>query len=83
MMTIDNREAERKPDSHPIFFRCIESLKEFRGGFGPETNSRIYYAKPYAIAFIGFCFDEQLARAIVYCAHCIRSISQQVQDNLL
>src|SRR6516225_2323384 len=83
MMSIDNRVAKRKPDSHSIGFGCIESLKEFCGGFRPETNSRIYYTKPHPITFIPFCFDEQLPRAIAYCAHGVRSISQQVQDNLL
>ena len=75
MMSIDNRVAERKPDSHPISFRCIESLKEFCGGFRRETYSHIFHGEAHLVSFIPFRFDKQLSRAIFDETHCVRRIA--------
>src|SRR5262249_36066255 len=47
VMSLDNRTADRQPDSHSILFRCIESLKEFVGGFRREAYSHIFHGQAH------------------------------------
>ena len=58
MMFVDDRAAERQPDSHSIAFRCIERFKELVLGLRSETDSRIYDAKAHAIILIPIGFDQ-------------------------
>jgi hypothetical protein len=48
-----------------------------------ETHSRILHGQPHIIAFASFGFDQQLPRSIVDGAHRVRSVPEQVQDDLL
>src|ERR1700752_4069984 len=83
-MGLDDGAADRQSDSHSIVFRCVESFKESGGNFRWEADSHIPNAKAYSISFfIMLCSDEQLSRAVLDTRHRVRSISQQVENDLL
>src|SRR5690349_4015174 len=83
MMSLDYGAANRQPDSHSILFRCIESFKEFVRGFRSEADSDIFDGNAHPIPLIPFGSDEQISRAIFDGGHRVRSISYQVEDDLL
>ena len=82
-MSLHYGEADRQPDSHSVSFRCIETFEELVYYVRFKTDARIFYAETHLVPLIPFGSDEQLSRAIVNCAHCLRSISQEVEDDLL
>src|ERR1039458_6868595 len=82
-MSLDNGAADRYPDSHSIAFRCKERFEELVRGLRGETDSRIFHAKAHPIPLIAFGFDQQFSWAIFDSAHRIRSIPQQIQNDLL
>jgi hypothetical protein len=49
---------------------------------GFESHSSILHSQAHTIA-IALGFDQQLPRSIFDAAHCIRSVLQQIQDDLL
>ena len=61
----------------------IERFEDLSRGLGRETDSRIFHTQPDLVSLSPFSSDEQLSRAIVNCAHCIRSVPKQVQNDLL
>jgi hypothetical protein len=61
----------------------MERFEELVRGLRCKTDSCIFHAKAHPIAPIPFSSDEQFARAIVDCAHCVRSIPQEIQNDLL
>jgi hypothetical protein len=48
-----------------------------------ETDSRIFHTKAHPIPLIVFGFDQQFSWAIFDSVHRIRSIPQQIQNDLL
>jgi hypothetical protein len=43
-MSLDNRAADGKSDSHAIGFSRVEPFEDLVGSFGRETDSRIFDA---------------------------------------
>ena len=82
-MGFNDGAADGKSDSHTVGFGRIECIEDPVRCLRRETDSRILHTQPDLIAFIPLGPDEQLSRAIINCAHCVRSVSKQVQDDLL
>lgn len=82
-MTLDNGFAHRQSDPHAVILCRVETLEESVRGLRFETDSHIFYAKPYSISLIPIGRDDQVSTTIVDRAHRIRTIPKQVQDHLL
>src|SRR6185369_11757119 len=74
MVSPDNGSADRQTDSHSVVLCRIESFEELVRDLRCKTDSCIFYAKAYLILLNPIGSDEQLSRAIVNCAHRLRSI---------
>jgi hypothetical protein len=67
----------------PSLLVVKNASKSLSAAWGGETDSRIFHAKAHPIPLIAFGSDQQFSRAIVDSAHRIRSIPQQIQNDLL
>jgi hypothetical protein len=82
-MSVDDRAADRESHSHTVGLGRIERFEDLLLGLGRETDSRVFHAQPDLVPLSPFRSNQQLSRAIVDCAHCVGSVSKQVQDDLL
>src|SRR5215467_9983926 len=82
-MSLDNGTTDGQPDTHAATLRCVEGLEKPLGRLRFEADSGVFDAQPYPLDVFSFGSDEQLSWAVVDGAHCVRCISQQVQDHLL
>src|SRR4030095_12649082 len=83
MMSLDDRAAHRQANSHSVLLRRIEGLKELVRGIRSEADPRVLYAETHVLTLIRFASDQQISRAVLDANHRIRSVSHQVQDDLL
>src|SRR5882724_7242792 len=83
MMTLDNGTANGKSDSHTIDLSCVESFEKSVHTLGIEADARILHGKPHLIVCVSFRFDLQLPGTIIHGAHSVRSVLEQVQNDLL
>jgi len=83
MMTLDDRAADGKADSHAVTFRCIERVKELVHDLRVDPHAGVSNACAHAIFVLPFCSDQQLPRPIVHVNHRVRGVAEQVEDDLL
>ena len=83
MMRLDNGAADGEPDSHTVGFGCVKSVENLVRSLRSKADSRIFHAQPYPSPIVPFRFNQQLSGVVVDGAHRIRSVSKQVQDDLL
>src|SRR5580700_5200459 len=83
MMTFDNRTADRQPDSHTFSLRRVEGSEKLIRSLRFEADSNVGHAEAHSIIAIWFSSNQQIPRTIIDCAHGVRSIAKQVQNDLL
>src|SRR5438477_8140357 len=82
-MLFDDGTADGQSDAHSIALGRVEGLKELVHDVGLEANADILHRQAHTITFVTFSSDEELSRTIVHAGHRVRSIAEQVQDDLL
>src|SRR6266446_8844055 len=83
MMSLDDGTADGQPDSHAVAFGGVERFEEPVRSLSSEADPHIFHAKAHPIALVSFRPYQQLPRTIVDRAHRVRSVPEQVQDDLL
>src|ERR1700680_2534093 len=81
-MLFDDGPADGQSDAHATALGGVEGLKELVHDVGLEANADILYRQAHTIAFVTFRSDEELPRTIVHAGHRVRSVPEQVQDDL-
>src|ERR1700761_300029 len=81
-MGLDNRPAQREPDSHPFLFRSEEGLEKATSGFSiePDTGILDTYVD---LAAIHLRAHREPPRSVVYPSHGIGGIPHKIEDHLL
>src|SRR5467141_1483454 len=82
-MLFDDGTADGQSDAHSTALGRVKGLKELVHDVGLEANADILHRQAHTIAFVTFSSDEELPRTIVHADHRVRSIAEQVQDDLL
>jgi hypothetical protein len=82
-MLLDNRTADGQPDAHPIVFRRVERVEQPVNALGVHPYARVSYGQTHLIGSLRLCPDHQLARPVVYLAHGVRRVPEQIEDDLL
>src|SRR5882672_5325738 len=82
-MLFDDRTADGESDAHSTALGGVEGLKELVHDVGLEANADILHRQAHPIAFVTFGSDEELPRTIIHVGHRVRSIAEQVQNDLL
>src|SRR6185503_2530427 len=83
LMSLHDRAADKQPDAHAPALRGVEGTEHRLQALRCETHAGIADGQTHAAAILFFRFDQQLSRAIVHVGHGLRSIAEQVQDDLL
>src|SRR6267142_1339881 len=82
-MLFDDGTADGQSDAHSTALGRVEGLKELVHDVGLEANADILHRQAHTIAFVTLSSDKELPRTIVHAGHRVRSIAEQVQDDLL
>jgi hypothetical protein len=82
-MTLDNGSTNGQSDSHTIILCGIERFEESIRRLRLKADSQIFDADAHPIPFISFSSNQQLPRAIIDGAHRVRSVAEQIQNDLL
>ena len=82
-MSLDDRAADRQPDTHAAGLRRVEGIKELVHALMINAHARIPHGQAYTIAVLSLGSDQQLPRAIVHADHRVQGVVKQVQDDLL
>src|SRR5580692_10591287 len=83
MMALDYGTTDGKSDSHAVVLGGIKGLKKSVRSLSIKADARILYGESHLIVCVSLCFDPQLPWTIVHCAHGVRGVLEQIQDDLL
>ena len=83
MMPLDDRAADRQPNTHTAAFGGIEGFEQPLEILRIDTGTGILHAQTHTIVSFSLGSDQQLPRAVVNTDHRVGSIAEQVQDDLL
>src|SRR5262249_47308172 len=79
MMALDDRAADRQPDTHAAALCRVESIEQPVGTLGSEPHAGIPHRQSHTIADLSGGFHQQLPRAILDTQHRVRGVAEQVQ----
>src|SRR3954468_12735326 len=82
-MILNNGPAHRQSDSHPIILCCVKGFEEPVRSLGFKTYSHVFHAKAHTISLVALGSDDQVSGTIADSAHRFRTISKQVEYDLL
>src|ERR1700761_5641531 len=82
-MSFDDRTADRQPQSQPAGLRRMEGLEEALDSRRRQPRTGILHCDHYAIWFGLDGGDEQLSRPFRDRTHCLDSVDDEIEDNLL
>ena len=82
-MSLDDRAADRQPDTHTPALGCIEGFEHPFEILRIDAGPGILRAQTDMIVSFPPGSDQQLPRAVVNTNHGFRSIAEEVQDDLL
>src|SRR5580692_9881259 len=82
-MLFDDGTAHGESDAHSSALGGVEGLKDLVHDVGLEANPDISHRQAHTVALVTLGSDEELPRTIVHAGHRVRSIAEQVQDDLL
>ena len=82
-MFLDDRAADREPETHAIALRRIEGIEQLVHALRVNAYASIPYACTHAIAVLSLGSDQQMPGAIVHVGHCVGGVAEQVQKYLL
>ncbi len=83
MMTFDNGATDGQPDTHPAILGGVKRFEKLVQVLRSKTHACVLYAQAHLITFVSFGSDDQLSRTIVYAAHRVGGIQEQIQHDLL
>src|SRR5580658_3596965 len=82
-MALDNGTANAQPHPHSVTLGCIEGFKESLHVSRCDAHARVLHCQPHAVAFVFFGSDDQLSRTVINADHCVRSVLEQIEHDLL
>ena len=83
MMSFDDRAADKQPDPHTATLGGVERFENFLEILRINAGPDILHAEAHAIVCFSPGSDQQLPRAVINTKHCVGSVPDQVQDDLL
>jgi len=83
MMFLDDRAADRQPNTHPADLGGVEGLEEPPKILRIDADASVLDAEAHAIISISLGTDQKLPGSVLNTYHCVRSIAEQVEGNLL
>ena len=78
MMALDNGATDRQPDTHAAILGCVKRFEKLVQALRSNTHACVLHAQAHMITFVSFGSDGQLPRTIVYAAHRVGGIQEQV-----
>src|SRR5215203_6129410 len=82
-MFLYDRAADEQPDAHAATLARIEGFEQRVHGPWREADAGVTHRETYTRAVLTLGFDQQLSRPIVHIDHRVRSVAEQIQDDLL
>src|SRR4051794_1334317 len=82
-MLLDDRAADREPQTHAIALRRIEGIEQLVHALRIDPYTDVPDAHTHAVAVLSLGSDQQVPGAVVHVDHRVRAIAEQVQKYLL
>ena len=83
MMSLDDRAADRQPDTHTAAFGGVEGFEQPLEILRIDTDAGILHAQTHMIISFSLGSDQELPGAVLNTNHRVGSIAEQVQGDLL
>src|SRR5512132_945407 len=83
MMPLDDRAADRQPNTHAAALGCVEGVEYSLQIRRIDADPGILHAQTHTIVSFSPGFDQQMPRAVVHALHRVGGIAEKVQDDLL
>jgi hypothetical protein len=82
-MGFDNRAADREAHAHAVGLRRVERFKETRQSFRAQPWAGVSHPEAHRVVFRLARSNEQLSGAVSNRNHCLDSVENEIEDDLL
>ena len=82
-MALDNGTADAQAHPHSVTLGGVEGFKESLHVLRCDAHARVLDCQPHAIALVFFGSDDQFPRTVINANHCVRSVPEQIEHDLL
>ena len=82
-VSFDDGTTNRQTHAHAVIFGRVKCVEDFFYVARIEADANVAYGQPSVISMLSFGCEQELPRSIVYVAHRLRSVANEVKDDLL